>query len=373
MTDLSVEFLSIATAARSLAERADGLDAAALLALEEAATEAGKSWSKSNLGYQANVYYRDFRTPPPGHEFSREWGFLGSFHGTVGDWKTYSADEVEARIKQSAGSPNLDASREAAEAIRGEVAGLIDRARSISARIQPPHDDYLTENLEALQKISLPTARQIAASLTRRINGQFPVRDMQAFEGGWQVAGHQMVLAEVLHTRSPYLTARKVAEVCGRLGQHLEAINTGVEAVLMQLGSKVFIGHGGMSKEYLQLGVWLTNEGLEWEVFDREPTAGLSTKERLSEMLDNAAIAFLLMTAEDETSDGKMRARENVVHEVGLFQGRLGFSKAIVLVEDGCERFSNISGIGQIRFPKGDIRPAFDEIRGILRREGLLT
>jgi predicted nucleotide-binding protein len=90
-----------------------------------------------------------------------------------------------------------------------------------------------------------------------------------------------------------------------------------VEAVMMQLGSKVFIGHGGRSKEYLRLGVWLTDEGLEWEVFDRKPTAGLSTKERLSEMLDNAQIAFLLMTAEDETAEGKVRARENVVHEVG--------------------------------------------------------
>jgi predicted nucleotide-binding protein len=43
----------------------------------------------------------------------------------------------------------------------------------------------------------------------------------------------------------------------------------------------------------------------------------------------------------------------NVVHEAGLFQGRLGFERAIILLEEGCKSFSNIEGLGQIRFPKG--------------------
>ena len=73
-------------------------------------------------------------------------------------------------------------------------------------------------------------------------------------------------------------------------------------------------------------------------------------------MLDAAAIALIVMTAEDEQVDGKLRARMNVIHEAGLFQGRLGFSKAIVLLEEGCEEFSNISGLGQITdYPKGKI------------------
>jgi predicted nucleotide-binding protein len=63
----------------------------------------------------------------------------------------------------------------------------------------------------------------------------------------------------------------------------------------------------------------------------------------------------------------------NVVHEVGLFQGRLGFSKAIVLIEDGCAEFSNIAGLGQIRFPKGKISAAFEDIRQVLEREGILS
>jgi predicted nucleotide-binding protein len=89
-------------------------------------------------------------------------------------------------------------------------------------------------------------------------------------------------------------------------------------------------------------------------------------------MLEEAAIAFIVMTAEDELVDGKIQARMNVAHEAGLFQGRLGFTKAIVLLEDGCDEFSNIHGLGQIRFPKGNIKAVFEEIRRVLERERLI-
>jgi len=111
---------------------------------------------------------------------------------------------------------------------------------------------------------------------------------------------------------------------------------------------------------------------LPWDEFNRVPVAGLTNTVRLSQMLDDAAIAFLILMGEDEKTDGKIQARMNVVHEVGLFQGRLGLEKAIVLLEDGCEEFSNINGLGQIRFPKGDISAKFEEIRRVLEREDLI-
>ena len=65
--------------------------------------------------------------------------------------------------------------------------------------------------------------------------------------------------------------------------------------------------------------------------------------------------------------------RMNVVHEAGLFQGRLGFTRAVVMLEEGCEQFSNIEGLGQIRFPHGNIAAAFEEVRRVLEREGLIA
>lgn len=136
--------------------------------------------------------------------------------------------------------------------------------------------------------------------------------------------------------------------------------------------TKVFIGHGRASawrylKDFIQ-----DRLHLPWDEFNRVPVAGTTNITRLSEMLDAAAVAFLVMTGEDEQADGKLQARMNVVHEAGLFQGRLGFTRAIVLIEDGCEEFSNIQGLGQIRFPKSDIKAAFEEIRRVIERERIL-
>jgi predicted nucleotide-binding protein len=134
--------------------------------------------------------------------------------------------------------------------------------------------------------------------------------------------------------------------------------------------SKVFIGHG-RSHLWKDLRHFLTNRlFIECDDFNREQVAGRSTKERLEEMLETAVFAFLVMTGEDEQTDGTLHARDNVVHEVGLFQGRLGFMKAIILLEDGCSRFSNIDGLTYIPFPKGNIEAASEEIRQVLEREG---
>ena len=83
-------------------------------------------------------------------------------------------------------------------------------------------------------------------------------------------------------------------------------------------------------------------------------------------MLDKSSIALLVITAEDETAQGSMRARQNVVHELGLFQGRLGFSKAIVIVEEGVEMSSNMESIQQIRFRAAEIRESFGEVLATL-------
>ena len=86
-------------------------------------------------------------------------------------------------------------------------------------------------------------------------------------------------------------------------------------------------------------------------------------------MLSKTSFAVLVLTGEDETSDGGSRARQNVIHEAGLFQGRLGFNRAIILLEEGTEEFSNIQGIEQIRFGKANIKETFGEILATLRRE----
>jgi hypothetical protein len=140
----------------------------------------------------------------------------------------------------------------------------------------------------------------------------------------------------------------------------------------LRLRSRIFIGHGH-SSAWLSLQTHLSNNlHLDWEEFNRDSAAGQTTPERLTNMLDRARFAFIVMTGEDEAVGSAMRARSNVIHEVGLFQGRLGFNRAIILLEDGCERFSNIDGLTYIGFPKGNISASFDDVYRVLLRERIV-
>jgi predicted nucleotide-binding protein len=149
-------------------------------------------------------------------------------------------------------------------------------------------------------------------------------------------------------------------------------VNSATSGTISATSGRVFIGHGG-SPAWKDLREFLENKlHLPHDEFKRIATAGMTNVERLDQMLRDSVFAFIVLTAEDEQKDGKVRARQNVVHEVGLFQGRHGFKRAIVLLEEGCDEFSNIQGLTQIRFPKGKIMSAAEEIRDVLARESVL-
>lgn len=141
----------------------------------------------------------------------------------------------------------------------------------------------------------------------------------------------------------------------------------------------VFIGHG-RSEVWRQVRDYVADTlGLRTQEFNQEATAGVSTTERLQDMLTASGFAILVMTGEDEhKGDGgasTIHARENVVHEVGLFQGRLGFRRAVILLEQGTTQFSNIHGLTYIPFPKGDFAGAAsaqNDLKRALEREGML-
>jgi predicted nucleotide-binding protein len=202
--------------------------------------------------------------------------------------------------------------------------------------------------------------------------GQIISRDMIAIGQGNTVPAHINAAAKVASLRHSFAISKAAADIARKAASHLERKEC-KQAAADRVGTNVFIGHG-RSPLWRELKDFVQDRlGLPWDEFNRVPVAGVTNIARLSEMLDAAAIAFLVMTAEDEMADGAVQARMNVVHEAGLFQGRLGFTKAIVLLEDGCEEFSNIQGLGHVHFPKGNISASFEEVRRVLEREGLIT
>ncbi|EGR1568373.1 nucleotide-binding protein [Vibrio parahaemolyticus] len=129
----------------------------------------------------------------------------------------------------------------------------------------------------------------------------------------------------------------------------------------------VFIGHGRSSdwrdlKDHLQ-----DKHNIKIEAYETGARAGHTIRDILEDMANKSTFALLVMSAEDELPTGEFRARQNVIHEIGLFQGKLGFNKAIVLMEHGVEEFSNIYGVQQIRY--SNISETFGEVLATINRE----
>ena len=136
-------------------------------------------------------------------------------------------------------------------------------------------------------------------------------------------------------------------------------------------GGQVFIGHG-RSKLWARVQVFLKDDlNLKTLTFEDESRTSESIVNILGEFLDKSSIAILILTAEDESAEGKLRARQNVVHEAGLFQGRLGFDKVIILKQEGVEEFSNIAGLQYIPFSGDNIEQCFYELQRKLKKIGM--
>lgn len=341
-------------------------------AIYDACDELKRSWSGSNLGYHATVYFAGFQPKPPDAQFSSEWGLIEAWptHEPHRGWLQVDEETVLEEIKRRAGNPDTKALTADLALLRETFLYLQDRARSIlSEALSQRSDSFLSEKLDRIGKLSADEPELLAARLMPK--GQIFTRDTLALTQGLQLAPHQR--AATLPGSAMYL--KECIEVLARTAReaasHLKRVEKRNEKRSM-VGTNVFIGHGH-SPIWRELKDFIEDRlHLPVDEFNSVPVAGVATATRLNELLDAAAFAFIIMTAEDEQLDGKLRARENVVHEVGLFQGRLGFTRAIVLLEDGCEEFSNIHGLGQIRFPRGNISAKFEDIRAVLEREHLI-
>lgn len=126
---------------------------------------------------------------------------------------------------------------------------------------------------------------------------------------------------------------------------------------------RIFIGHGGKSKQWAALKDHLHEKhNFAVEAYEIGNRAGHGIRDILESMMEKCNYAILVFNASDKDSKNRLHVRENVIHELGLFQGKLGFTKAIILFEKGTQEFSNINGIHQIRFNKGRIKETFGEV-----------
>lgn len=128
---------------------------------------------------------------------------------------------------------------------------------------------------------------------------------------------------------------------------------------------RVFLSHGRAS-DWREVQPFIERDlGLNTLELAQEPNRGRSVLQKLVEESDRCGYAVIVMTGDDDFGAGSPRARENVMHEIGFFQGKYGLSKVALLHEEGTNIPTNIHGLVYIPFPKGLVSAAF----GTLQRE----
>jgi predicted nucleotide-binding protein len=178
-------------------------------------------------------------------------------------------------------------------------------------------------------------------------------------------------LASTTHVQVQLPTAPEIEQVFEIFEKNLEASLVPAPPVPTPAPIKpvIFIGHG-RSNSWRDLKDHLTDkQGYTVAAYETGERAGHTIRDILQELLTRSSFALLVLTAEDETSSGDVRARQNVIHELGLFQGKLGFPRAIAIVEKGVELLSNLDGVQQLRFSEGNVAEVYGDVIATLRRE----
>jgi hypothetical protein len=138
-----------------------------------------------------------------------------------------------------------------------------------------------------------------------------------------------------------------------------------------QAGRGVFVAHGANPQ-------WRQVQGF-LEDYCGLPVFGLSSQAHGADLanqiranLAECGFGVCVLTAESAGPGDLGYADQSVVHQAGLLQGRYGFRRVAILVEQGCEAFSNVAGLIRLDFPKGHIETTFWHLEQMLRREGLM-
>src|SRR5262245_17685430 len=284
-------------AARLLASVRSPTLQAVLEALERESRNVGRSWSGSNIGYHATIYFVDLMPPPTGTHFSAEWGLEDRWpvNQVHPGWREHDHKWVMEEILRRAGGPALATSERDGKPVRDAFFELKEAAASnMLAALRANPDTYLQDKLDQLQKLEAPDIR---ALVKRWLPGSHTSRDSLAMHQGLRAAPHQGILAIPLAVRELEVALTRVGAISRESAAHMKRI-TGITTgrTKSATGPSVFIGHG-RSLVWRELADFVERRlTLNVEEFNRVSVAGKSTQERLSELLDNASFAFLIMT-----------------------------------------------------------------------------
>jgi hypothetical protein len=248
----------------------------ALTRLRDAANEVGEAWSRSWIGYHANVYYAGLKPPPPGDHFSSEWGLMTvGYESAETGWEEFRPEDVRAAIFKKAGDPDVrsfeeisDRAKRTVEEKRDEVLSILQAAASGKRH----EDPFLVRLRDEVQKLKIFSGNDFING--QRPSGSVTSRDSTAMHQGLWVPPHLGVLAEGFALQQPLVACEQLARIANRASSHLSRLER-QRTRESRIGTNVFIGHGRSS-------IWRDSRILSRTGWDCRGTSSIVSRQRVS-------------------------------------------------------------------------------------------
>jgi hypothetical protein len=171
----------VIAARRAFAEKLEALRQQQA-ALRDAIEAVHESWSQSNIGYHAELYFREFERPNLGQRFDPEWGGID---GIPEGWHDRTRAEIEAHIEAQAGASIA----EFVTAVDVEVRAARELTEDVEIASAPIRSLSGLEREKALLDALVAVDFAPAAPIT--IHGGMS-RDSMAIAQGGRAAPHQL-------------------------------------------------------------------------------------------------------------------------------------------------------------------------------------
>lgn len=153
---------------------------------------------------------------------------------------------------------------------------------------------------------------------------------------------HQVLQSYVRQYRKQITTQIKYLQ---RIGDQLELPGEPLFISVPKLfGDDVFIVHGHDEAAKYAVARFVENLGLTATILDEHRNRGQTFIDKFEQYVSNAGFAIVLFTADNKLGL-RLKARQNVIFELGYFIGKLGRERVCLLFKGEVEMPSDLNGM----------------------------
>jgi hypothetical protein len=130
---------------------------------------------------------------------------------------------------------------------------------------------------------------------------------------------------------------------------------------------RVFLGHGhGSDWKIIQAAVEAA--GYPVVAYESGAIAGETAIKIISDMIRESSAAVIYATPDDTMQDGSKRARQNVIHEIGLAQGALGPLRTVIVQHSDVVMPTNLAGVNVVLHRPSGLGDVLEQITHYLEK-----